>query len=76
MDKSDSLMKFLMKRLNHFISEFVCKYDSHCNNKGKCNKKTGKCECNPWWLSEDCTPKCKLALALEDYFIDCLLKFK
>ena len=45
---------------NILFTEFVCKYDSECNKKGKCNTKTGKCECDTKWFSDDCTPVCKL----------------
>ena len=45
-----------LKRPDFVLSEFICKYDSHCNKKGKCNVATGKCECEFNWYTDDCTP--------------------
>ena len=66
--------KFQHKKIWFSISEFVCKYDSHCKNKGRCNLATGKCKCEYSWLSDDCTPTCKCFFEMkEELYYKCLL---
>ena len=37
--------------------KFECSEDSHCRNKGTCQKQTGKCNCPQEYVGIDCALK-------------------